>query len=37
MKSIKARLAAFSTGGAAMRILITPSCIPASSVLEARG
>ncbi len=35
--SISARLAAFSTAGAATRILISPSCSPAISVLEARG
>jgi 2-oxopent-4-enoate/cis-2-oxohex-4-enoate hydratase len=37
MNSINARLAAFSTAGAATRILIIPSWMPPSSVLEARG
>ena len=35
--SISARFAALSTAGAATRILISPSCSPAISVLEARG
>src|SRR5713226_4173241 len=35
--SIRAWLAAFSTGGAAMRILIEWPCTPASSVFAARG
>lgn len=37
MYSIRAALAAPSTGGAANRIFTQPSCMPATSVLLARG